>query len=233
MRTLDYPVVADAGSERWKPLTVTAHLVEPVAGWRDDITLDGPLSWGAYLAYVDEHGDDLPPKNPLWAVDFDLPLAKWSAPLPASWKPDPRLLTADGEVWGWCVSRPMFDEPALSVVEVRRKPALEEMSQWSNAKRHHIGLGPLKARNVPHAAGFVREITWSALGDKAGMEDLLARVHNIGRLSRSGNGLVASWEVTIGGTSNDWEDRPMPSEGGFLTAVRAPAHHPSRQVPCL
>lgn len=234
MHTLAYPVTGNVNEQRWEPLLVTAQLAEPIVGWRDDQTLDGPLSWGAYLEYVDEHGNDLPPMNRLWAVDFDLPVARWTAPLPDDATTDPRLLTADGAVWGWCTSAPVTDrEVAMSGVWVRRKPALEDMSRWSDAKRHHIGLGPLKARNVLHPAGFASEITWSVLGDEGGVRDLLTRVTHLGRLTRAGNGRVLQWSVRQGGSRDGWTNRPMPAAGGFLTAVRAPAHHPSRQVPCL
>lgn len=233
MELVAYPASSNVSESIWQPLSITAHLSEPIAGWREDIGIDGPLSFAAMLEFIDEHGNVLPPKNQKWALDFEIPIAKWAIPLPNGISADPRLLTQDGQVWGWCVSDPQYEEAFPQVVDVRRKPAIEEMSRWSRANRHHIGFGPHKARNVPHNAAFVRSITWYVLGEQEGIERLLKRVKALGRLSRAGNGRVMKWVVEPCDDQNAWKQRCFPADQGVDLPVRAPAWHKSRLVPCL
>ena len=72
------------GSPRWVPVRVVAHLAEPVLNLAAaPIHLDGPAAFGGYLAHVSTHGHHtLPKMGRDSAVDFDLPLATWTAPAP-------------------------------------------------------------------------------------------------------------------------------------------------------
>lgn len=211
--------------------TVTAWLAEPVLNWRDDIMLDGPLAWAAWRQAV-AAGLELPPMTPTHATDFDLPLQTWARPQVA---PDhhPQLLDGDGRIWGWCtsVAIPSADI-ALSGVAIRRRPATDQMTRWSTDRRHHIGLGPMKARNITHPAGFAPALHWDIdTTDPDRVMELLALVTNIGRATRHGHGRVLRWEIGDG-PEGGWSHRPMPNPSGAPAGVRAPHHNPTRQAPC-
>jgi hypothetical protein len=231
MRVLDeYPY--NEAVEGFEPLVVRAHLAEPVVNFHPETTFDGPLSFGAYAQYIAQYGDDLPARNSDWALDFDLPLAR-IATVPVEGA-DRRLCTPDGRVWVWASSRVSFAEPSIHTrVEVRRKPATEQMSTWSKAKRHHVGLGPLKARNAVHPAVVTPWVEWRVLGDPDEIRKLLGFVTHLGRLHSHGYGRVLRWEVEEDSSGQAWKSRALPAQGGFNLAVRAPLHHRSRLVPCL
>ena len=234
MSVLVGPVQANDTDPNWVPITITATFTDPIVGFRDDLGIDGPLSYAMYRRLTPGEQEALPPMNPNWALDFDLPIARWSAPAPDGLQCDERLLTVDGEVWGWCTSDPVVTGNRSEVAtHIRRKPELEAMARWSNAKRHHSGLGPLKARNITHEATFASQVKWHALGDPEKVQDLLSEVIAIGRATRHGNGRVGKWTVDAHSDRDAWRTRAMPATGGSPTPVRAPAYHRSRLVPCL
>lgn len=230
MRALDVGESPPLLGPSARPLEVTAVMAEPVVGWHHQPTLDGPLSYGAFVQYVAEHGNDLPPMTAQSCVDFELPLEPWFAKATA--EVNPLVITSAGEVWGWQSSRSEFADGAVRTrVEVRRKPATEQMSAWSTANRHHIGTGPLKARNATLPAVFTQAITWQVVGIQARIEALLAHVTHLGKLHGHGYGKVKEWNITPG-RSDGWQNRLMPDPLGDLHPVRAPHHHRSRLVPC-
>src|SRR5690554_1403069 len=94
---------------RWQPVRVVARLATPVIGLdAHPMHLDGPVSWGAYLAYIAEHGHDaLPPLSDNHAVDFALPLATWNM----------------HGTWGWACSRAHYTPVGYTTVAMRRRPA--------------------------------------------------------------------------------------------------------------
>lgn len=228
--------VVDTTGSGVTPVRVEALLAQPVVGLpRDPMHLDGPLSWGAYLLYQqDPTLPELPPLSDRAAVDFTLPLATWTAP--SSVEPvDPQLLAADGEsVWGWACSRAEYRALRHDTVFVRRRPALEQMAFWTTAPRHHIGLGPRRAANVPHQAVWVDRLRWWALAtDVALLRLLLGHVTHVGRLPRHGNGQVLGFQVVEDPEATTrWRDRDMPHPGGRPASIRAPYWHPSRRIPC-
>lgn len=212
--------------------TVTAHMAEPIVNWRPEMMLDGPLSWGAFrLRQGRNHGPNLPPMTPDHAHDFDLPLARWT--VPAFGDHHPELLDDRGNIWGWCTSAVITeDAAALSGVDVRRRPATDPMSRWSDAKRHHIGLGPMKARNVRLPAAFAHRLAWHIDSEEPdAVMRLLEHVTHLGRMTRHGHGRILHWEIRAH-QSGAWMERPMPHKGGQPMSVRAPHHHPTRQAPC-
>lgn len=227
-------VVDTTAAPEWVPVRVTARLADPIVGWAEQpAALDGPVSWGAYLAAV-EAGVQLPPIGPEWAVDFALPIATWTRPIPAGAAPDPRLLAADGTVWGWACSRAQYAADAHTSVDIRRKPPAREMAQFTQEKKHHLGLGPFKARSVALPAVDVREVHWYALARPTELQPLLARVTHLGRHTRHGHGRVLDWDVTEDqGAVEGWAERSFPVAGGRPDAVRAPYWHASRRLPCL
>lgn len=217
----------------WTPVRVAARLAEPVVGLAEQpAPLDGPVSWGVYLAAVDA-GVPLPPLTPEWAVDFALPLATWARPVPDGEQPDPRLLTADGRVWGWACSRALYDVDAHTAVDVRRKPATAQMARYTGERKHHSGLGPHKARSVALPAVVAREVHWWTLADPDRLRQLLDRVTHLGRNTRHGHGRILTWTITEDEQARTgWQQRPTPATGGRPDSVRAPYWHPTRRLPC-
>src|SRR5690554_2988687 len=91
--------------------------------------------------------------------------------------------------------------------------------------------GPMKARDTPLPATLVSEITWYALADPEPLAELLDRVWSLGRLGTHGHGRVLRWEVHPHGDRDAWRNRVLPDPDGPLDGIRAPYHHPTRQVP--
>lgn len=228
-------VTADLDSPRWEPVRVTARLTEPVINLdAHPAHLDGPASWGAYLAYADVHGHGaLPSMTDDAAADFDLPLARWVVPAPPG--AHVQALAAPGHVWGWACSRATYEAAGYSTIPVRRRPAADEAARYTRDGKWHLAAGPLKARDTPHSATHAHEITWWALADPAQLQALLDRVHGIGRHTRHGHGRVLAWEVTPDEAAREgWRDRtwPDPDGTGAPDTIRAPYHHPTRRMPC-
>lgn len=226
--------VADTTTDPgWTPVRVEATLAQPVVGLpRDPMHLDGPLSWAAYLHTL-HNGVELPPLTGEWAHDLTLPLATWTAQCT---RPDPHrgLLAADGHsVWGWACSRAEYRVLRHDVAHVRRRPELEQMAFWTTAARHHIGLGPRRAANVPHQAVWVDALRWWALADPDRLQTLLGRLTHVGRLARHGWGQILHIHVTPDPeAATRWRHRHMPHPGGVPHTIRAPYWHSSRRMPC-
>jgi CRISPR type IV-associated protein Csf3 len=218
---------------RWTPLRVVAHLAEPIAGWdAHHGHLDGPLSWGAFLAWQAAHGrHSLPAAGPDQVVDFDLPLAAWTRPAPGT--VHPLAVNGDGDVWGWACSAAAYNPAALTRVEVRRKPATGAMARYAPDRKHHISTGPLKARDGVVPAVLAPRVEWWALGDPSAVRDLLGRVTHLGRHTRHGHGRVLRWDVAEDAAAREkWRRRVFPDPAGSPDTVRAPYHHQSRRMPC-
>lgn len=228
-------VVDTTTDPAWVPVRVEAVLAQPVVGLpRDPMHLDGPLAWCAYIDGQMARAREvcsLPPMRE-WAHDFVMPLATWTAACTQP-DPDPRLLAADGiSAWGWACSRAEHRAVRHDVAWVRRKPELGQMAFWTAAGRHHIGLGPRRAQNVPHQAVWVDRLRWWALADPTELERLLSRLTHVGRLARHGWGQILTAAVAEDPeASTRWRDRDMPGDGP-QQAIRAPYHHPSRKMPC-
>lgn len=235
-----YGTVTDTTSDpRWVPLVVTARLAEPVIGIdRHPMLLDGPLSWCAVehaIGGARARGERprVPPLEKTWGVDFDLPLARWTAPVPEGFTPDPRLLAADpGMVWGWATSRARWTAWGHGNVVVRKKPAVDAVARYTPDRKMNIGQGPHKARATVSAATWVDAVTWHVLGDADGLRDLLRDLTNLGRMTGKGNGRVRTVAVWPGGERDSWRDRPMPTTGGRMEGVRAPHWLTGKQAPC-
>lgn len=228
--------VDTTGDPSWEPVRVTARLAEPVINIDGHPAhLDGPASWGAYLAYTDVHGyHSLPPMTDDTAVDFDLPLARWTAPAPGGAHPAARAADP-GMVWGWACSAAHYDAAGYTTAAVRRRPATDEAARYTRDAKWHLAAGPLKARDTPHSATLTRQITWWALADPEPLQRLLDRVHGLGRHTRHGHGRVLSWQVARDPAARTrWRDRtwPDPDGTGPIAAIRAPYHHPTRRMPC-
>ncbi|MBX6386623.1 MAG: hypothetical protein IRZ07_27220 [Microbispora sp.] len=202
---------------RWQPVKVVAHLATPVINLdTHPMHLDGPVSWGAYIAYTAEYGHcALPPMSPTQVVDFTLPLATWQM----------------HGAWGWACSRAVYDPVGYTTLAARRRPAVDEMARYTSDKKHHLAAGPMKARDTPLAATLIDTVTWFALADPEPLASLLDRVHTIGRHGRHGHGRVHAWEVLPHDDRDAWRDRVLPHPDGVPQPIRAPYHHPTRKVP--
>src|SRR5690606_1102105 len=202
---------------RWQPVRVVARLTTPVINLDSHpMHLDGPASWGAYLAYIAEHGHDALPPLSDDAVDFALPLATWNM----------------HGTWGWACSRAHYTPVGYTTVAMRRRPAVDEMARYAPDRRHHLAAGPMKARDTPLPATLVSEITWYALADPEPLAELLDRVLSVGRLGRHGHGRARRWEGHPHDDREASRDRdfppprcPRPSSAG-APGTRAPT--PSR-----
>lgn len=227
-----------------EPMVVTAKMAAAVTYYGDGLHLDGPLSWGAYLEWVEEHDPtSLPPISSGSVVDFELPLAAWMAPTIGD--PDPAIVLPDGQVWGWCCSAAQAEWRCPGKREVRKRPVLSEMVRWTAATSENYGTGPRKARDLAYPTMLATEIRWYAMGDLARVRDLLSRVSAIGKLSHHGSGQVLRWEAEA--CEHDWSIwqgarlmRRLPATDELTDAgrtatygaIRAPYHHPSREVLC-
>lgn len=226
-------VTDTTGDAAWTPVRVSARMAEPVVSFAQHPgALDGPAQYGAYTAAT-EAGAELPALSARWAVDFVMPVAAWCAP-PSRADVDARLLAADGvAVWGWACSRAVYDIDVDSVAQVRRRPAVREMARYAPDRKHHAGLGPMKARDTVYPATFSREVTWFALADPDGLLALLRRVTHLGAGRAAGNGRVLGWRVESDESAGvRWRERPLPDVHGVPAAIRAPCWHPSRRMPC-
>lgn len=235
MRTLPHGTVVDTTSDpAWVPVRVTAHLAEPVINLDGHLAhLDGPAAWGAYMAYLSEHGHTaLPPMRTGQVVDFALPMATWTAPAPGEVHELARAADPT-RVWGWACSRAIYTPAGYTTIPVRRRPSVDEAARYTPDAKWHLAAGPLKARDTPHQAVLVQEVTWYALADPEPLRMLLQRVHTLGRHGRHGHGRVLAWDVIPDEEARTrWRDRTWPHPGGAPDGIRAPYHHPTRRMPC-
>lgn len=216
---------ADTRSDtRWRPLVVTAQMMEPVVTTGTGLHLDGVLSWGAFVLYSRDSGNPpLPPMSSTQVEDFTLPLATWRF----------------GSSWGWCASAAQWPTHTIHRTEyVRRKPPEAEYKRLGRFGAYDYGVGPAKAVNKPIPTSFARTLTWYALGDADGVRACLEEVRAIGKLMAHGHGTVMSW--TVEESAEDWSIerngqlmRRMPGGWGgrastHMGMIRAPYHHRTR-----
>lgn len=194
------------------PLVVTAHLSAPTIGLtRRPFMLDGPLSWAAAVTSP----TPVPPITPTDCPDMDLPLQRWH----------------EHGTWGWCTSQAAFEVTHHGATELRRKPATAAMSRYTTDRRHHLGLGPHKARDTVLSEEWIRSFTWHVLAtDRDRLAFLLEHITHLGAHRGIGKGLVDRWQITPDRDPEAWRDRPMPTPGAPPAAYRAPYWHPTRKV---
>lgn len=171
-----------------EPVKVVAHLnsqlIEPE---RYPIMLDGILAWARAL-----EGDLEPLRRDIEPV-IPLPLDTWGDP--------------DG-VWGWKASRAQLSEPFYTTVEVRRKPATDAMARYGSFRKHHLGLGPHKARDLKVEAAWVHTLSFDAVTTNVDrLIDLLTRVTAIGKHRAIGYGHVREWQVLPSDNPEGWRAR--------------------------
>lgn len=243
------------------PMRIVARMDEPIAYLGDLLHIDGPLAYAAY------HDLDLATRKTLepievteWPIDLALPLSRWS--VAPSGDEDDRLLKSwnglrrdmrgtkamprgpERRLWGWCASA--ADESrwlGRGVLEVRKKPALSEMSRYTDAKSANLGAGAMKAYDLRIPTVLALEVEWFAHGDPDRVRHLLATfIPSIGKKQSTGNGRVREWivEPCAEDRSVLHDGRPVrrlplgavegpPGHG----AIRPPYYHHTRMVPSV
>ena len=211
-------------------LQVTAVMAEPIIYFEDGMHLDGILAMAAYREYIHNGGDPLPiPMLSNWVIDFDLPLDKWTRPVPEGATPHDKLLNDKGDLWGWMASAVYAEWQSRGKMEYRKKPDTQRMSRYTSQKSHHLGAGPMKAFDLSYPTVFANEIRWLASGDIEEVDRLLnTYITHIGKKHATGSGLVSRWIVET--STHSSFKRVMPAAGCELRSIRAPYSHPSRFV---
>jgi hypothetical protein len=210
------------------PLTVIAHLGSPAI-------LPGPLALDAPLyAGVGRRAGALEPSG--WA-DF---AAAFDEPLPLA-----RVETPAG--WWWAVSAAVPVGPE-ALAHAHRRPCLEAAARWTSARSVNVAAGPDKALRLPlyYRPGQLA-LTWTCVGEAAGLLDLLCRVGGVGGRTSHGWGWVDRWTIAEGGPpladyATDLRLRHLPAatrpqlpEGhavSRLLPLRSPYYDRSAAVPC-
>lgn len=220
--------------------TVVATMAEPVVYFGDGLHLDGILSFAAFMDMDPELRAELPSITSDWAVDFDLPLAKWKVPASVQHVRHDRLI--DGEsVWGWKASAVHAVWQCRDRHALRKKPELAEMARYTTSPSVNTGTGQQKAANIEYPSLFAQELHWYAEGDQAKTARLLKQhVRSVGKLANQGSGRVRDWRIApvAFDASVEYEGvlrRVMPATYS-TTAVcspseatlRPPYHHNSR-----
>lgn len=223
------------------PIRVTAQMAEPVVDYDDGLYLDGLLAYGRFRERERAGlNDDLPDPNHVeWAIDFDLPLATWEAPM--SGECHARLLD-DGKLWGWRASDACWpDETIRGSVALRRMTNVDQLVRHTDAATHKAATGALKNKDRTYPTKQARRLVWWAVGDPERVDTLLREVTHIGKLHGHGQGRVQGWSVEVVG-----EDRSLESDGVLMRrmpaswadaiapprrqTIRPPYWHTSRQV---
>lgn len=194
-------------------MRITAKLDTPTIGRIGP--LDGPLAW-AWIQRAIQAGKPIPQMADDYAFDAPLPLATWHR---------------DG-YWGWCVSEPHLNPVHHSATEIRRKPATQPMALYSNAREHHHGLGPMKARNTIVPTTYHHTISWdAAVTNETELRNLLGLITHLGARHRNGYGHITHWHIKPGAPGG-WQARKFPAEVGPVERVRAPYWHPTERTRC-
>lgn len=218
------------------PMLVTARMGEPVITYGDGLHLDGILAWAAYRDLTEEQRYEMPPISTAWALDFDLPIARWSVDGGRCLGADKRLLDEHGRVWGWLATQALADWEKHSIHEVRKRVPLEELARWADARTVHIGCGPAKAYDLGFPTQWAPTISWFAIGDPAEVERLLrTHVYGIGKHCAKGLGRVLEWGVEPADVDEAFiiARRRMAcseSEATSIMSIRPPYHHNSRHT---
>lgn len=257
---VDPDTVTDTTQDaRWRPLKITTTCPLGLIIGPDGINLDGLLSAAACIVYKERPYTEryfLPEQQgSAWIVDFELPLARWVAPIKI--KPsgaDPRLTVTqpDGSeaAWGWCASNVNAQWVARERINFRGKTPTNELCYWTDAKSVNVASGPFKGIDLGYEKRIPKDglLTWYALGDAQGVRDLLARITYLGKKHNVGMGKVTcdlygvpEWHVEevaedLSCTRADGSlARQMPWSGvgpGRIAGVRPPYWHSARWMMC-
>lgn len=205
---MERPRVIDDGD----PYMVTATLTEPIVDAdRAPIMIDSLVAWS--VAQRMGRGDVARDTEP---EDLALPFARWQ----------------QGDLWGWCASRAAYTVTRHTAGQIRRKPATGAMARYTTVGRHHLALGPHKARDTTVEASWVDRLTWSCLvTDRDLLASLLADVTHVGRSRAIGYGRIGTWTIEPATNTDGWMNRHLPGDGP-MQRVRPPYWHSLGRVAC-
>lgn len=231
-----------------EPLKITAHMMSGVAmNLAEGLSLDGPLLWAVVL---DRHGDDALRASPS-AAEIEEETAT----------PDPNMpLAVHGDPAGtWCYAvshadlvghvgsdvvywHKRFDD-AMAAVALERG-ALD----MGRRRTIQTGSGEFRAYRMPLYLEVVERLEWYAIGDAAGIHDLLERhIRHLGKKHARGHGAVIAWDVEPWSGPRDrwlWSEPGVPARPTPLAlindwpgetvyaAFRPPAWVPNNQAVC-
>lgn len=165
-------------------LTVTAHLATPPA-------LTWPLMLDALL--LAGMGAKMGAAHPSGWVGEEEVLA---APLP--------LARVEGGGAWWYACSQITPAGAQSLDFTNRVPMVEEAARLTTAGSLNVAAGPDKRLRTPiYYRPEMLRLTWTCIGDAAGVAELLQHVHGVGKMRTHGRGWVQRWEVTRGGPGLD------------------------------
>lgn len=169
------------------PVVVKAKVDSPIVeATRAPIMLDSLLAYSRALA------GDLPPLRRDTEPRVPLPLDTWE----------------NDDTWGWKASQATYTVAGYTGVQVRRKPAVDAMARYGNFRKHHLGLGPHKARDTLLEAAWVHELAWCAVTTSVDeLTVLLTRINGIGKHATIGYGHVSEWEIHPSDNADGWQDR--------------------------
>jgi CRISPR type IV-associated protein Csf3 len=238
------------------PLRVTARMAAPVCYYGDGMHLDGIVALGYWRLMDPEKRALIPPLSRPWALDFELPLERWTADAVLPTSADERLFaeppekndTLKGQVWGWKASAVCAEWLRESLMMTRKRPAVAEMARYSRpgprakSDKVLIASGRFKAWNKPYPTRLALKLVWYCVGDPNELRRCLDEVTHLGKLGSAGLGRILEW--TVEECDEDYSVdrggqlmRTMPlSHGGLIPTtapIRPPYHHPSRRVPAV
>ena len=237
-------------SPEMQPFVVTAIMHEPIVYAGDGMHLDGLLAAAAYRDLDDRTRRRMPPLSSEWVTDIALPLGRWLVDIGDTEIREERMLFKRRkrdrnahlrQLWGWRASAEIAEWQQRGTAEVRKKPELDAMRRWTDAKSAQIGSGPQKAYDLALPTVFAQRIQWYGVGDMKRVLHLLrSHVPAIGRKKGLGWGTVGAWSI-----DNVDDDRSIEHEGKLMrrmpvqcglrgrsswAAIRPPYHHRSRVV---
>lgn len=232
-----YPISVHHDDPR--PLRITAVMAEPVVTFGDGLHLDGAVAYGAFMSLPRPVRESMPPTSAPEALDFDLPLNRWHYEAPEGSAAG--ALDDEGRVWGWQCSAAHAVWQHHGTAEVRRRPPVQEMARYTDARTVQINCGPFKAQDKAFPTLWAPEIVWYAIGTPDSLRQLLEHVPGLGKLTGHGHGRVLRWDVAeVGCADADrWARRRLPTTAPGAVgwpargAIRPPYYHASRVVPCI
>lgn len=182
-----------------KPLKITAYLATPFATYDDySPSLDSLLEW----IWLDARGLATPNPDPESLIQAPLPLGKGEI----------------GGEWYWQVSSPHYRIECEETTKFRKRWDYHDVAlDWGKRKaKFHTSEGAEKNYDLPLYLRTTSAIAWYAVGDAAGVRELLAGCAGIGKKRSHGWGQVLRWEVEE--VEYDWHlwgpsgqlMRPMP-----------------------
>jgi hypothetical protein len=216
-------------------MRVAAVMAEPIVYYGDGLHLDGILALAVWRALPPQDRELVPPITDSWAVDFDLPLGRWRLPADPE-VGHPQLREADGAVWGWLATQALNGWQLHRAHEVRKRPAVQELIEWTDTKAYNPGLGPMKSYDLSYPTFWSPRVEWEAVGQPDAVRVLLTQqVYGIGKGCAKGMGRVLRWEVepALEVTAETVMARrrvPVPQvEATAFAGIRPPYHHKSRE----